>query len=52
MGLLRYDFHSVILGCSTSLTITIPEVPRELRKRSLAEIFPEGMKIPTVYNAS
>ena len=49
MGILKYEFYSVILGCETTITMTIPELHPAVRTRPLEDIYRDGVKFPTIY---
>ncbi len=49
MGFFRYTFLSVILECTTSITVTLPDFERQHRDKSLDDIYLEGVKLPTIY---
>ena len=49
MGVIQYTFRSIVLECTTTITITMPEYNKTMKGRSLDEIYPEGKKWPTIY---
>ena len=49
MAFIHYNFKSLVLECSTTITITLPDFVKIYKGKSLEDVYSGSMKLPTIY---